>query len=286
MMNHYNYMALGRGLNALISTSNKKTELPATTDKSKVWQIPVSEIVPNQSQPRKTFDDASLKELSDSIKEHGVLQPILVIEKPQGGYELIAGERRFRASKMAGLSTIPALVKTFDEQQKLEVAIIENIQRENLNPLEEAFSYRRLVDEFGLTQQLVADKVGKSRSAVANTIRLLELPEAAKEALAGGKISSGQARALLSLKSEAEQLDALKSILGEKISVRDLEQTVRQKGQPSQLRKDPNLSYLENKLRERLGAKVTITSKDNKGNIIISYHSAEELRGLIEKIVD
>lgn len=279
-------MALGRGLNALISTSNKKTELPATTDKSKVWQIPVSEIVPNQSQPRKTFDDASLKELSDSIKEHGVLQPILVIEKPQGGYELIAGERRFRASKMAGLSTIPALVKTFDEQQKLEVAIIENIQRENLNPLEEAFSYRRLVDEFGLTQQLVADKVGKSRSAVANTIRLLELPEAAKEALAGGKISSGQARALLSLKSEAEQLDALKSILGEKISVRDLEQTVRQKGQPSQLRKDPNLSYLENKLRERLGAKVTITSKDNKGNIIISYHSAEELRGLIEKIVD
>ena len=279
-------MALGRGLNALISTGGKKIESPISGDtKNKVWQIPVLEIVPNQSQPRKTFDSESLQELADSIKEHGVLQPILVIEKPQGGYELIAGERRLRASKLAGISTIPALVKTLDEQEKLEIAIIENIQRENLNPLEEAFSYRRLIDEFGLTQQLVAEKVGKSRSAVANTIRLLELPEAAKEALSNGKISSGQARALLSLKSEAEQLDALKSILGEKISVRDLEQTVRQKNPISNLKKDPNLSYLENKLREKLGTKVLITSKDNKGNIIVSYHSAEELRGLIEKIV-
>jgi len=279
-------MALGRGLNALIGNAKMTIKNESSNlDKDKIWYIPISEIVANAQQPRKHFGEESLQDLANSIKEHGVLQPLLVIEKLNGGYELVAGERRLRASKLAGLATVPAMVKKMDNQQKLEVALIENIQREDLNPLEEAFSYRRLIDEFELTQEEIAKKVGKSRPAVANTIRLLELPEEAKQALVNQKINVGQARALLSLKSESQQLDALKSILGEKITVRELEKEVRRKNPSSANRKDPNITFLEDELRSVLQAKVLITNKGGKGNIIISYHSKEELKEIVDKFI-
>jgi len=254
-------------------------------DKDKIWHIPISEIEPNQDQPRKHFDEKALEDLSDSIKEHGVLQPILVVEKSDGGYELVAGERRLRASKLIRLATIPAVVKKMDDQQKLEVALIENIQREDLNPIEEAFSYRRLIDEFGLTQMDVSKKVGKSRPVIANTIRLLELPEEIKQALAVGKIKAGQARTLLGLKNEQQQLDALKSILGEKITVRELERVVRKKAPVDMVRKDPNITFFEDELRSALGAKVLVTTKSGKGNINIRFNSNEELKGIVDKII-
>src|SRR3989344_8448301 len=171
-------MALGKGLNSLIppGRSRKATriETGSAGDRDKIWHIPISEIVPNLEQPRKTFSQEDLADLVSSIKQHGVLQPITVTEKDDGGYELIAGERRWRASQIAGRPTIPAIVRSASQQEKLELALIENIQRQNLNPIEEAFAFRRLMDEFGLTQQQVADQVGKSRPAVANTVRLLD----------------------------------------------------------------------------------------------------------------
>jgi len=273
-------MALGRGLNALI-TSNKKQD--SSPDKKNVWEIPVSEINVNGEQPRKYFDEGKLKELATSIKEHGILQPLLVVEKADGGYELVAGERRLRASKLAGLAVVPAVVKNFKNQQKLEVALIENIQREDLNPLEEAFAYKRLIDEFNLKQQEVADRVGKSRPAIANTIRLLELPNEIQKGLEEGKISAGQARAILSLKTEKEQLEAYKSTLGEKITVRDLERKAHLKN-GAKIKKDPNLDYLEKKLRDSLGSKVVITKRGKRGNISIYFYSEEELGEIINKI--
>jgi ParB family chromosome partitioning protein len=288
-------MALGRGLGALIAPTisgkqkkevvflNKKNE-PGIANK--IWSIPISEINPNAKQPRQYFDTEELKELSDSIKKHGLLQPILVSEKKDGGYEIIAGERRWRASKLAGLVSIDALVKQMPEAEKLEVALIENIQRTDLNPIEEAFAYERLINEFGLTQQEVSEKVGKSRPAIANTIRLLDLPEPAKKALIEKKINSGQARALLSLKSEKDQLDALSSMLGQKISVRELEKKIQKTKSFESLRKDANLIYIENKLRDELNTKVSITKKGESGKIMIDYYTKEDLGRIVKKIIE
>jgi len=285
-------MSLGRGLGALISpttsTRQKKSYATGASDgivaQSKIWTVPVSEITPNAKQPRKHFDAEALAELSQSIKEHGILQPILLAEKRDGGYELIAGERRWRAAKIAGLATVPAIVKQLPEQAKLEISLIENIQRADLNPIEEAFAYKRLIDEFGLTQQAVADKVSKSRPAVANMVRLLELPDQAQKALIEKKINSGQARAMLSLKNEKEQLEALSSMLGQKITVRELEHKARQSKPASFSRRDPNLAYVEQKLRASLGTKVSVTQKGEQGTIGISYYSKEELVRVVKKI--
>jgi len=281
-------MSLGRGLGALITPTGRSTKNFSTgadnLGADKIWQIPLSKIISNTHQPRKSFDADELSELAESIKIHGVLQPVIVTEKSDGGYELVAGERRVRASKLAGLPTVPALIKSFAAQEKLEVALIENIQRADLDPVEEAFAYKRLIDEFGLTQQEVADKVGKSRPAVANAVRLLDLPEEAQAALIAGKISAGQARALLSLDSAEDQIKTLASMLGERITVRELEHTVAQKRNPAKGRRDPNLLYLENKLREKLGTKVFITQKGEQGTIVVSYHSKEELGRLIKAI--
>ncbi len=276
-------MALGRGLNALISGGAKQKNTASEDGQDKVWHIPVTSINPNTHQPRKNFSTPELEDLSASIKEHGILQPLLVMERSNGGYELIAGERRWRAAQMAGLATVPALIKKLADQQKLEVALIENIQRESLNPLEEAFAYQRLMEEFSLTQQDVAEKVGKSRPAVANTIRLLSLPEEIKTALVDKRINMGQARALLSLEDQSKQLDMLSSMLGQRITVRELERTVG-KQNPGKSHRDPNLSYLEDQLRTALGTKVSITQKGNKGTIVIDYYSQEELANLIKKI--
>lgn len=279
-------MALGRGLGALISGGSKQKHAPTAEEggQEKIWHIPVSAITPSAHQPRKNFNAQELEDLAASIKTHGILQPLLVTEKIDGGYELVAGERRWRAAQMGGLATVPALIKKFPDQQKLEVALIENIQRENLNPLEEAFAFQRLIDEFSLTQQEVAEKVGKSRPAVANTVRLLSLPEEIQAALADKRINMGQARALLSLDDRKKQLDMLSSMLGQRITVRELEREVGK--QNKHARRDPNLAYLEDKLRAALGTKVSLTQKGERGAININYYSQEELARLIKKLTD
>lgn len=298
-------MSLGRGLGALISpSSNKKPEIssvslpkaPVVVEKNiskseekseeqNLWFVPMSKIVSNPHQPRKNFRADLLNELADSIKKHGVLQPLLLSEKVDGNYEIIAGERRWRASKIAGLATVPAVVKHYKDQEKLEISLIENVQRADLNPIEEAFAYQRLIDEFDLTQEEVASRVGKSRPAISNSIRLLDLPEKIKEALVEGKINTGQARALLSLPSDKERLDMLASMLGQKITVRELEretQKIRIKKVP--IKRDANLLFLEEKLREALGTRVSISARGESGSINISYYSKEELVQLIRKI--
>lgn len=284
-------MSLGRGLGALITPTTKGKKVSVSTNASvgnlapdKLWQIPLTEITPKVDQPRKYFDPQALNELSESIKEHGVIQPIILNEKRSGGYEIIAGERRFRASKLAGLTTVPAVVKQYANQKVLELSLIENIQRENLNPIEEAFAYKRLIDEFNLTQEVLATKVGKSRPAISNTIRLLDLPDEVQKALIEGQINTGQARALLSLKNKQEQLTTLSSMLGQKISVRDLEKNIQQRKPLSSARRDPNIIYAEQKIRSALGTKVNITQKGSRGVISISYYSQEELAKIISNI--
>lgn len=279
-------MALGKGLGALIAPTARNTKQFSTGQGAgdKIWQIPLSKISAGADQPRKNFNQDELSELAESIKKHGVLQPIIVTEKSDGGYELIAGERRTRASQLAGLATIPAIVRAYAAEQKLEVALIENVQRSNLNPIEEAFAYKRLLDEFHLTQEEVGEKVGKSRPAVANAVRLLELPEAVQAALVAGRINTGQARALLSLPTDDDRLKTLASMLGERMTVRDLEQRVAASRPADRSRRDPNLLFLENKLREKLGTKVAITQKNDQGTITVSYHSKEELGRIVTEI--
>ncbi len=268
------------------SSSAEKTEKKGS--EQEVLFIPLTEIVPNREQPRKHFEREELDNLVASIKEHGILQPITVSEKSDGGYELIAGERRFRASQIAGVATIPALVrKTKDDAERLELALIENIQRRDLNPVEEALAYERLIDEFHLTQEEVAKKVGKSRPAVTNTIRLLDLPEDMKQALIDGKITAGKARALLSLTNPEEQRELFQSLLGEKMSVREVEARVAAKGEMSRkgsVRRDPNVMAQEKLMEERLGTKVHITRKGERGTIVIDYYSLEELKRLLTEL--
>lgn len=295
-------MALGKGLGSLIPTkksspveemSSPVVSVSTSAEKKehsqdKVWHIPLSEITPNPDQPRKHFSHSDLEDLIASVKTHGVLQPILVSEKSSGGYELIAGERRFRASEMAGVATIPALIKKTNDQERLEIALIENIQRQNLNPIEEAFAFKRLIDEFDLTQEDVAARVGKSRPAVANTIRLLDLPEVIQRALMDGTLSAGKARAILSLRSREEQLAMFESITGEKMSVRDVESAVARHGQISRkgsVRKDPHLMEVEKNLEEKFGTRVRITQKGERGTIVIEYYSKEELKKIVEDMV-
>lgn len=280
-------MALGKGLNSLIPTTRKIFHKETNGESGRIWNIPISEIVPNPEQPRKLFKHADLEDLILSIKKHGILQPLLVTEKEDGGYELVAGERRLRASQMAGLTVVPCLVKSATEQEKLELALIENIQRQDLNPIEEAFAYGRLIEQFSLTQEQVAEQVGKSRPTVANMLRLLDLPEKIKQALIDGLISVGKAKALLSLKTEKEQLEVFSSMIGNNVSVRDLEKTVALKGQESRkgsVRRDPNLLAQEQILQERLGSKVHITQKGDRGTIVIEYYSKDEFRRLMSEL--
>lgn len=284
-------MALGKGLSSLIPQQRKglfQKDAPATDSKDRLWHIPISEIIPNPEQPRREFSHADLEDLVVSIKQHGLLQPITVTEREDGGYELIAGERRLRASNIAGLATIPAIVRSATRQQKLELALIENIQRQNLNPIEEAFAFKRLIEEFHLTQEETSKRVGKSRPVIANTIRLLDLPEEIQRALSDGKISTGKARALLSLKSGKEQMSVFAGMLGETATtVRDVERAIG--GLPAasrkgSVRRDPNLHAQEQLLQDRLGSPVTITQKGEKGTIVIKYFSKEELMRLMQEL--
>lgn len=272
---------LGRGLDSLLDENGGD---------SGVTEVMLSQIEPNRDQPRKDFDEESLRELSESIKKHGLLQPILVRSKPNGGYEIIAGERRWRASRMAELRTVPVVIREMDEREVMEVALIENLQREDLNPVEEALGYRSLMVSFGLTQEQVAEAMGKSRSAVANTLRLLELTPEETEALKKNKLSAGAARVLLSAAKGSELRQTLYRLALAGASVRDLEALAKtQKAQPKKEKADKPHFYkeVELSLKNELGRKVKITPTANgKGTITLEFYSDKELADLAKKIVD
>jgi ParB family chromosome partitioning protein len=277
--------ALGKGLGALIP------DLSALDDSEKkalgITEIALDKIVPNEYQPRKVFNDAKLQELAASIKEQGVIQPIIV-HRSGGGYQLIAGERRWRASRLAGLKTIPALIKEATKRELLEMALIENIQREDLNPLEAAEAYKRLQDEFKLTQEDLAKRVGKERSTVTNFLRLLGLPKEVKQDLAAGALSMGHAKALLSLDRARDQFQVAALIVKKGLSVRESEALASRLKNPPKEKKNrqhQELKAVEEKLRKTLGTKVSITSKSKGGRIVIEYYSPEELDRILEKIV-
>lgn len=252
-----------------------------------VQEVPVNMIVPNPYQPRKIFDESQLKELADSIREHGVIQP-LVVNQTENGYELVVGERRFRASQLAGLQKVPVIVKSgMQDQTKLEVALIENIQRQELNPIEEAMAYEKLMRMFGLTQEKVAQKVGKSRPAVANTVRLLNLPAEIQRGISEKKISEGHARAILGLAGSERQLALYKMILDQGLNVRQVESKVRELMSRPRMEAagpDPKTMAIENELRNTLGTKVKIEKKGRGGKIMIEFFSEEELDELLDKI--
>jgi len=267
----------------IISEKNKEFLVPE--DGSRVLQIPVDAIEVNPHQPRKIFGHQDLEELIESIKVYGIIQP-LIVTKISGGYQLIAGERRLRAAKIIGLETVPAIVRQAAEQEKFELALIENVQRKNLNPMEKAVAYQRLVDEFGLSQERVAERLGVSRSAVANIIRFLDLPEQAQNAIAEGDITEGHAKVLAGLETEKQQLDLLKKILQNGYTVRDTEATgrVAKKG-TRQAARDPLLEEKEDILRSRLNTKVSIKNQGGQGQIVIEFYSEEELDSIVEQII-
>ena len=282
--------SLNKGLEALLGdvAESKNSEKPQKNlkkeTKEKSSEILLSQIRANQYQPRTSFDQKKLEELAESIKKHGVIQPVLV-RKDGKGFELVAGERRFRAAKLAKLKKIPVVVSNISDVQSLEIAILENIQREDLNPLEVAKGYQRLKDEFGYTQEAVAKSVGKPRSSVANSLRLLTLSPKIQDEIDKGAISEGHAKVLLSVDGiKAEQL--LMRIISENLSVRDLEkQIIESSPQTSKKeKKSRDELNLESALSSRIGSKVTIDDKDGKGKMVIKYYSYEELDGIIEKI--
>ena len=282
--------SLNKGLEALLGdvAESKNSEKPQKNvkkeTKEKSSEILLSQIRANQYQPRTSFDQKKLEELAESIKKHGVIQPVLV-RKDGKGVELVAGERRFRAAKLAKLKKIPVVVSNISDVQSLEIAILENIQREDLNPLEVAKGYQRLKDEFGYTQEAVAKSVGKPRSSVANSLRLLTLSPKIQDEIDKGVISEGHAKVLLSVDGvKAEQL--LMRIISENLSVRDLEKQITESSPQTSKKekKSKDELNLESALSSRIGSKVTIEDKDGKGKMVIKYYSYEELDGIIEKI--
>ena len=265
-----------------------KSEKVSYEDAS-IQEIDITKIAPNPFQPRKVFEPNALKELADSIKEHGVIQPLVVTKTPVG-YELVVGERRFRASLLAGMKMVPAIIKEqMVDQTKLEVALIENIQRQELNPIEEAQAYERLMKTFSLTQEQVAKKVGKSRPAVANTVRLLNLPAEVQRGVIEGRLSEGHARALLGLNDPEKILLLYKKVIEGGWNVREVESKVReltQKRQMDSAAPDPKLMAMESELRVKLGAQVKISRLGQGGKITIEFYSDEELSDIITKMAE
>ncbi|MDY7039752.1 MAG: ParB/RepB/Spo0J family partition protein [Chloroflexota bacterium] len=277
---------LGKGLEALIPVA--AGERPAG-----ITEVSVDDVAPNPMQPRQKLDPESLEELAASIREHGLIQPLIVSGAVPGTtatlYQLIAGERRLEAAKLAGLSSVPVIVKEATPQEMLALALVENVQRADLNPLEEANAYRQLMDEFGLTQEQVAVQVGKSRVAVANTVRLLRSPAAVKSALLNGQISEGHARALLGLDEEEAQLLALKTVVKKRLTVRQTEELVRRMltaPQPHQEEStSPETEWLESRFRERLGTKVRLFRSKRGGRLVIHFYSEDELQAIYDAIL-
>lgn len=273
---------LGKGLGALMLENSVDDMISPNT-------VSIDEIVPNKEQPRKTFDEGSLSELSESIKQHGVLQPLLVRPLPEGGYQLVAGERRWRACRMAGLREVPVVIKELTDTETMEIAIIENLQREDLNPIEEAEGLQALIDKCGFTQEEVATSVGKSRPAIANSLRLLRLPPEVREMTKNGEISAGHARALLAFDNEAMIYEVANNIVAKKLTVRDVERLSKMK-EPSVVpvkrsrRRDSFYDEVEISLTNALGRKVKVYNGRGKGTLEIEFYSIEELKDLANRL--
>ena len=265
--------ALGKGLEALIPEKGEE-----------VIYLDIDRIFPGEQQPRKTFRDDSLKELAASIKEKGVIQPVIVSRVGDGTFRLVTGERRWRATALAGLKKIPALIKNVASRDSLEIALIENIQREDLNPIETAEAFSRLITDFNLTQEDLSDKVGKDRATIANYLRLLKLPEEIKPLIYNGSLSTGHAKAILAVDGKVNQLEVARKIIKRGLSVREAEVLSRKISRPPKVKsnKDPQISSLEEKLIKSLGTKVRILNKGKKGKIEIEYYSLDELDRLLE----
>ena len=289
---------LGKGLDSLIpntlgetktkkeTTVKSKTEI--TEEKEPQTLVKITKVEPNREQPRKNFDEDALQELADSIKQFGLLQPILVQDR-KDYYEIIAGERRWRAAKLAGLKEVPVIIRNYTEQEIVEISLIENIQREDLNPIEEAQAYKRLLTEFHLKQDEVAERVSKSRAAVTNSIRLLKLNEEVQRMVVDEMISTGHARALLAVENPEEQYNLAQRIFYEKLSVRDVEKLVKNLHKPAKPKKvdDKTMQVIyqdiEEKLKQKLGRKVTVTSKgEGSGKIEIEFYNHEDLDRLLD----
>ncbi len=269
---------LGKGLGALISNE-------ATEDDSGIVELRINEIEPNAGQPRKYFNDEKLAQLSESIKQHGIIQPIIV-RKDESRYSIIAGERRWRAAKLAGLSKVPVLVKEFTNKQVMEVALIENLQREDLNPIEEADAFLHLMNEFDMTQEQIAETIGRSRPAIANSLRLLGLSDEVKKYVVSGDLSSGHARTLVIVQEPEVQLKAAEYIIENKLSVRETEAYIKKLFQNKTVKKkaidNPDFKVVEEKLKNILGTKVKLQANNNRGKITIEYYSNDELDRLLE----
>ena len=265
--------ALGKGLEALIPERGEE-----------VVNLDIDRILPGEQQPRKTFRDDSLKELAESIKEKGILQPIIVSRVGDGTFRIVTGERRWRAAALAGQKKIPALIKNLASRDALEVAIIENIQREDLNPIETAEAFNRLIMDFKLTQEELSAKVGKDRATIANYLRLLKLPDEVKSLIYNGSLSAGHAKAVLAIEGKVNQIEAAKKILKKGLSVREAELLSRRVLRPRKTKpkRDPQILSLEEKLIRNLGTKVKILQKGKKGKIEIEYYSLEDLDRLLE----
>lgn len=270
---------LGKGLGALIATANEEVS-------SGVVELRINDIEPNAGQPRKKFDDEKLMQLSDSIKQHGIVQPIIV-RKENSTYKIVAGERRWRAARLAGLTTVPVIIKDVTNKQVMEMALIENIQREDLNPIEEAEAYERLINEYNMTQEELSNSIGKNRSTIANIIRLLALGDIVKEFLINGDISSGHARALLAIDEKEKQEIVCKEIIDKNLNVRETENYVKrlltdQKKGKKVINNDANIVKIEDELKKILGTKVKLSNNNKKGKIMIEYYSNDELERILE----
>lgn len=273
---------LGKGLGALMLENSTDEMLTEN-------ELPINEIIPNRDQPRKTFDEAAIEELAQSIKQHGVLQPLLVRPIPSGGYQLVAGERRWRACRIAGLNKVPVVIKELTDTETMEIAIIENLQREDLNPIEEAEGLQALIDKCGYTQEEVAVSVGKSRPAIANSLRLLRLPQEVRDMTKNCDISAGHARALLAFDNEAMMLEAAKNIVSNKMTVRDVERLakIKETDDPRRRRtrrRDSFYDEVELSLSETLGRKVKVYTGRGSGTLEIEFYSQEDLKELANKL--
>ncbi len=293
---------LGKGLDSLIPDNGKVPESGRKTkvvekviekivEKPSEVKLKINQIEPNREQPRKKFDEQALEELADSIRQFGILQPLIVQEKEKY-YEIIAGERRWRAAKLVGLKEIPVVIRKMSEQEMVEISLIENIQRENLNPIEEAAAYKRLLEEFHLTQEEIAERVAKSRTAVTNSMRLLKLDERVQQMVVDEMLSTGHARALLAIEDPDLQFQTANKIYNERLSVREVEKLVKNIGKEKSSKKEKNFQQeavfqdLEEKMKVSLGTKVSINRKDDKkGRIEIEYYSMEELERLMEILI-
>lgn len=272
---------LGSGMDLLFEDNVSQVQVKKT--------LRLSELEPNRAQPRKNFDESAISALADSIREHGMLQPVLVRPLAFGGYQIVAGERRWRAARMLGLDEIPVVIRDLTDIETAQIALIENLQRENLNPLEEAQGFRQLQDDFNMKQDEIAKTVGRSRSAVANAMRLLRLPEQVQELLVEGSISAGHARALLGFTDEERMIEAAQKAAAGLLTVRQLEKMAAESEKPEDVQPIPQLpSYyreMEISLHERLARKVKVDYKKNKGTLTLEFYDEDDLRALAEKLV-